>query len=301
MSVTPSSPEGRGVRNPGRLIVAGFALVIALMLGLVHFHRSGVAESEQLLDRLLSVEDAAMEQLAVMQNVSRERALLLHDLAITRDPFEREEKVQKYYDLALVFGNARQKLLALGLDDHERAMLEQQRIAAHRTLELQQQVINLAQEGKTDAAQQFLIDEAIPAQDEMLQLLRALQEHEMGDARQLAQSGAQHLKKLASLTGYVALAAVVLALLIAALVGAHTSALVRGLVATSNKLEKAIKNLEDQKFALDQHAIVSIADAAGAITYVNDKFCEVSGYTREELIGQNHRLLRSAHHPPRLL
>lgn len=50
MPVIPSGPEGKGVRNPGRLIAAGFALVIALMVGLVHFHRTGVAESEQILD-----------------------------------------------------------------------------------------------------------------------------------------------------------------------------------------------------------------------------------------------------------
>lgn len=56
MSAVPSGPEGRGVRNPRRLIAAGFALVIALMVGLVYFHRAGVAEGEQILDQLLSVE-----------------------------------------------------------------------------------------------------------------------------------------------------------------------------------------------------------------------------------------------------
>ncbi len=63
-------------------------------------------------------------------------------------------------------------------------------------------------------------------------------------------------------------------------------------------LQKTLKDLSDYKYALDQAANVSLSDANGTVLYVNEGFCKIYGYTPEEIIGQNHKILNSNYHSP---
>lgn len=65
-----------------------------------------------------------------------------------------------------------------------------------------------------------------------------------------------------------------------------------------DKIQQSLNELSHQKYALDQHAIVAITDINETMLYANDRFCAISQYSQQELIGENHRIINSGFHSP---
>ncbi|QEP42180.1 PAS domain S-box protein [Ectothiorhodospiraceae bacterium BW-2] len=66
----------------------------------------------------------------------------------------------------------------------------------------------------------------------------------------------------------------------------------------NSSLRRMTRDLELQTFAMDQHAIVTITDDQGVITYANHNFCDINAVKADEIIGKRHEIVRSGEHPP---
>lgn len=251
----------------------------------------------QTLDEVVREDATAVPAIFTMMRSARARLLRLDEALELGDPFARDEKLLEFAYLEGEFGGARLRMLALPLSAAEQTLRRRQEALLWQIMGHFERITALAQQGDLVAARAALRADAIPAQSAMLDIL--MQWAELRQAQQgkrAEQARRQQRRAIATMVG-VGLGAVLLGALVALVVYRWNSRAMGRLSEQQARLRTALAEQAIRQRALDEHSIVSITDAAGNITYVNDKFCRVSGYTRQELLGARQSIVNSGHHP----
>ena len=255
------------------------------VIQLTHFYESKI-----------DVIDEQIHQIHIMRISARERTINMYAMATEDDYFKIYDYRKAFYNAASKFIAAKIEFMKSPLTDNERILEEKQRALATINVPIQDDIVDMIVDGKNELAIKLLQEKTIPRQNKILQLLDEI--HSSIEKRNAA------IKDKAKLIGDVSiilLVSIIVIIIFSVLyiirkTTRRLNDIMSDLSETRLALQNTVHELIQQKDTLDHHAIVSIADEFGNITYVNERFCDVSGYSRDELIGNNHRMLKSDMH-----
>lgn len=239
---------------------------------------------------IISTQQHKRQLLSNMYGAVRERSYITLQMSTIKDPFELDELNQHLYKWASEYIRNRDQLLLLPLNPKELKLLNNQVEIAGRTEPILNEVADLIFDERRDEAYQLLFEQVLPGQNDVLKQIDLA----IKDYNDQTASFVEKIKVDVDESSYSFL--VLGGLLIAVSFFVITIVMTRVSRHDEIKLKQALDDLAEQKYALDQHSIVSITNTDGIITYVNDKFCESSGYSEDEMLGNKHSMLKSDVH-----
>ena len=263
--------------TPGFALGLGFAAVLVLMLFLTAVGLVQLESSQRRLEGIVGNHLAKVALATRMHSSARERTVSLQQLTILRDLFDRDEQWMLYLSKAGEFAQARAALLALPLTTDEEALLKRQGQLTGIAVPIQERVVSLVMAGRNMEAQRVLIAEAIPAQDRVLEQLKALYDLQEQKTQQTVKQATRDFREARLLVSLLAAITVSLALLVAVTV-----------VRYSRRADTALRQ-EKERAQVTLHSLsdaVIRADAQGRIEYLNPVAERLTGWTNERAHGK---------------
>ena len=166
-------------------LMVGFVAMLAFMAFLVFIALFGMEATQQQLETIVNNQIARKIELSTrMQFAARERTLALQQMMLTDDPFERDELIMSFNAYAGEFIQAREQLLAMNLSQTEKDLIAAQGKRSNIAVPIQKRVVSLIQDERFKEANQILLKEALPAQNNVLDSLARFHQYQQSLGQQ---------------------------------------------------------------------------------------------------------------------
>ena len=171
------------MRSSKYLTSAGFALLLVLMLALMATAITRLNAIDQNLKTIVTLHNHKMGLVWEMRHAGRERAMILHLLVTTLDPFRRDELIQQLNDQARRFITAREELTGSELTPQERGLLSSSLALARQGQAAQDLVVDLSSHDRLEEAHTLLLTTVVPVQNRVLDQLNLMVLHQQEETR----------------------------------------------------------------------------------------------------------------------
>ncbi|MEO1767903.1 EAL domain-containing protein [Thiobacter aerophilum] len=272
MTSDRSSPS-----RSGPALILGFGLVCLLLAATATTALWQMRAANGRLERIVVEANVKVAHLNAMQSASRERALVVQSMLLTRDPFERDRLMLRFRELAREYVIHRDALRGMPLTPAEQAALEAARRKTRASTALMEQVVSLLEEERDAVAERVLMDQALPAQQAVyvhFKDLLALQQ--AANARALEEARRDYRRAFAGVAA-LGVAAVLLAIFIAVRVIRRALTAERALAEERDRAEITLHSIGD--------AVIT-TDAEGRVRHLNAMAERLTGWTLAEAVGR---------------
>ena len=168
-------------------LIIGFAAMLTLMFVITLVGVSRMQATQRQLDIIVNKHMAKVSLSTEMRSIARERTLLLYRILYLNDPFERDESEIELLNYAGRFARARLKLIAMELDDREKALLAQLSKDVGIALPALRNIVDLVNNSDFDTAHKMIVTTSIPAQNTVIRTLEKLYAHQYEEAQKAAE------------------------------------------------------------------------------------------------------------------
>ena len=223
------------------LLIIGFTACLAVSVILAVVGLSFTHNNLSRINEIVETNNVKTSLLREMHSAARERSLLLHMMLNLDDPFERDALFLEFNKHGGRFATARNKLLSMPLSDTEKDLLARQGEVSSIAVPVQRNIVDLIQQEQMRRAKDLLLNQAVPLQNQVLELLSGLQDYQEKASQQTASQGAHDLDSLIWQTFIF----VVLGALIGIILGIVANRLDAGLVEIAERIidEISMKSL----------------------------------------------------------